>query len=118
MNLNFQKLAEFIVGSRDLATMCVRTVFGVVGPATILGYGISCIVSRQATIIGRGALEHIIGLPALVAGVAYSLAGVAAYVFICWDDHPHFSGVRDTLLQLLLIAIAILFAATIAIALL
>ena len=118
MNAKLEKLAEFVVGRRDLPAVCARIAFGVIGPAIILGYGIRCVLTRRAMIMGRGALVEIIGLSALAAGVAYILASIAAYVYICWDDHPRFAGLRDAVLQLLLIAIAILFAATIGLALL
>jgi hypothetical protein len=117
MNATLEKLAEFIVGRRDLPTVCARTAFGVIFPAFILGYGLKCVFTRHATIIGRGHLEEIIGIPALAAGIAYSLAGIAVYIYICWDDHPRFAGLREAVLQFLLIAIALLFAATIGLAL-
>jgi hypothetical protein len=117
MNARLEKLAEFVLGSRDLATVCARTVFGVVGPAIALGYGTRCVLTRHAMIIGRGAWQTI-GLSAVAAGTAYILASVAAYVFICWDDHPKFAGLRDFTLQLLLVAVAFLYASSIGLALL
>ncbi|HEX4414060.1 MAG TPA: hypothetical protein VH107_10565 [Lacipirellulaceae bacterium] len=116
MNARLEKLAEFVVGTRDLATVCARTVFGVVAPAIGLGYGIRCVVTRHAMIIGRGPLE-MVGLSAVAGGAAYILASVAAYVYICWDDHTKFAGLRDFTLQLLLIGVAILYAASISLAL-
>lgn len=118
MNPKLENLAEFVLGRRDPASIAARTAFGVIGPAIALAYGIRCVLFRHAMIIGKGSLDEISGLPAIAAGIAYSLASVAAYVYVCWDDHPKFAGLRDFALQLLLVAIAILYAASIALALL
>jgi hypothetical protein len=117
MNSRTTKLVEIITGRRDPAAAASRAVLGVLVPLVVITYALSCIVMREATIIGKGALETVIGLPAVAVGVAYATAGVILYVYVCWDDHPQFAGIRDAVLQLLLIVVALAMAVTFALAL-
>lgn len=111
MNANLEKFAELVVGRRDVPTVCARVALGIIGPALLLGYGIHCVFTRRAILPSRHALVEINGLSAVAVGSAYILGSVAAYVYICWDDHPRLGGVRDSLAQLLLIAAAFSLAA-------
>lgn len=113
------RFLELLVGrwQPSPAVAIARLGLGVVCPGLILAYAVSCIIDRQALILARGGLTHVQGLPAVAVGTAYACLAAFLYVHVCWDDHPHLAGFRDFARQLLLLAIFILMAGTLALAL-
>lgn len=112
----YEWLLELLVGrwQPSLGVAIARLGLGIVCPALILAYAVSCIVARQALIIARGGLTHVHGLPAVAIGLAYACVAALLYVHVCWEDHPRFAGLRDFARQALLIAIFLLLGSTIA----
>ena len=119
MSSRLTKSLELLVGRWEppLATALAKLGLGVVLPAVFFIYGISCGLSRHATVVTRGGLAEIAGLPAVAVGIAYAAIGLILYVHICWDGHPYFSGLRDAARQLLLLVIVVALAATFGLAL-
>lgn len=114
MSSRLTKSLELLVGRWEppIVTALARFVLGIVLPAVVFYYGISCGLSRHAMVITRGGLSEIIGLPAVAVGIAYAAIGIIIYVHICWDGHPYFSGLRDAARQLLLMVMIAALAAT------
>ena len=119
MSSRLTQSLELLVGRWEppLITVLARFVLGIVLPAMVLFYGISCGLSRHATVITRGGLAEIAGLPAVAVGVAYAAIGMILYVHVCWDGHPYFAGLRDAARQLLLLVMIVALAATFGLAL-
>ena len=119
MNSRLTKLLELLVGRCEppIVIALAKLAAGIVIPVVVLGYGISCGLSRHATIPTRGGLSEITGLPAVAVGIAYAAVGVIIYVHICWEDHPYLAGLRDVARQLLLLVILVALAATFGLAL-
>ena len=119
MSARLTKSLELLVGrwQPSIATAVARFALGIMLPAVILFYGISCGLSRHATVITRGGLAEIIGLPAVAVGIAYAAIGMILYVHICWDAHPYFAGLRDVARQFLLLVMIVALAATLGLAL-
>jgi len=119
LNSRLTKSLDLLVGQwqPSIATAMARFCLGIVLPSIIVIYGISCGLSRHATVITRGGLAEIIGLPAVAVGIAYATIGLMIYVHICWDGHPHFAGLRDAARQMLVLVIVVALAATFGLAL-
>jgi hypothetical protein len=116
----YEKLLELLVGrwQPSPAVAVGRLIVGIVVPGLILAYALRCIVIRQALIIGKGHLDHAVGLPSVAVALAYACAALLLYVHVCWEDHPHLAGLRDFARQVLLLAIILCLVATFALALL
>ena len=119
MRLRLTKWLEWLVGRWEppLFTAFAKFGLGIVIPAIVLVYGISCGLGRHATVIARGGLTEITGLPAVAVGIAYATIGLFIYVHVCWDDHPYFAGLRDVARQMLLGVIIVALVATFGLAL-
>jgi len=115
----YERLLELLVGrwQPSLAVAVGRLIAGIVCPVLILAYALRSIAIRRALIIGKGHLDHVEGLPAIAVGLAYACVALLIYVHVCWEDHPHLAGLRDIARFVLLLAIAILLAATFTLAL-
>ncbi len=119
MSSRLTKSLELLVGRWEppIVTALAKIGLGIVLPAVVLFYGISCGLSRHATVITRGGLSEIIGLPAVAVGIVYATIGMILYVHICWEGHPYFAGLRDAARQLLLLVMIVALAATFGLAL-
>ena len=113
------RLLDSILGLSDTSreSRLGRLVKGVVIPSVPLIYGVSCVVSRHAMIIGRGGIASLSGLPAIGIGVAYAAVGLLIYVHSCWEDHPQLAGARDAARGVLLLVIIVALLSTFALVL-
>ncbi len=119
MKMKLVKFMELLVGRWEppIAIAFAKLGLGIFIPIVILIYSLSCVLTRHAPVIARGGISEVSGLPAIAVGIAYATIGLIIYVHICWEDHPHLSGLRDAARQLLLVVIAIALAATFGLAL-
>lgn len=109
-----EKVLELLVGrwQPSPGVAVGRLGLGILTPVLILLYALKCMAGREALVIARGGLTHIQGLPAVAVCVAYARAALLLYVHVCWEDHPHLTGLRDFARFVLLLAIAVCLAAT------
>lgn len=110
---------DYILGLSDpsLEHRVLRFVWGLAVPLVLVGYGISCIVARQASIFTRRGLTEVVGSTAVAVGIAYAAIGLLVYVHCCWEDHPLFAGVRGPARYLLVGVAAAALASTFALTL-
>jgi hypothetical protein len=110
---NFGSFLELLIGRwrPSVATAVARLGLGVLCPGIVLAYALRSLFVRQIYIPSRTGLREIVGLPAVAVGVIYACVAMIIYVYVCWDDHPHLSGLRDSATRFLLLAIFIALAA-------